>query len=99
MIIRPIENLVLDDIHWEFNENGVSYILKSPGRGFDDQKDYVLKSTEISNIERYNIFGGGNLLNDNEAKIHFILNKIGTNDLFIISANDLNYNMVETVEK
>lgn len=98
MIIRPIENLVLDDQHWEFNENGIPYILTSPGRRLDNHKVYVLKSTEISNSERYIIFGGGYLHKNNEAKIHFVLNKIGTNDLYIISANDLNYNMVETVE-
>jgi hypothetical protein len=95
MIIRPIENLELGDIHWKFNEYGISYLLVSPGRRFDDQKVYVLKSTEISNSERYNIFGGGNLLKDNEAKIHFVLNKIGTNELYIISADDLNNEMIE----
>ena len=58
MIIRRIENLELEDIHWKYDENGVSYILTSPGRRNNEQKVYALKSSEISNSERYKIFGG-----------------------------------------
>ncbi len=95
MIIRPIENLVLNEMHWEFNENGISYILISPGRRLDDQKVYVLKSTGNSNSQQHKIFDGGNLLKDSEAKIHFVLNKIGTNELYVIFAEDLYNEMLE----
>lgn len=99
MAIRQIENLRLGDKNWTFSEGGIDYTLISAGKRFNEETEYILKSAANSTNDRYKIFGGGNLIKDNEAKIHFILNKVGTYDLFIICADDLNNEMIENTEE
>ena len=97
--MRPIENLELGDKNWTFSVDGISYTLISPGKRLNEETEYILRSAASSTSNRYKIFGGGNLPKDNDAKIHFILSKVGTNDLYIISADDLNNEMDRVEEK
>lgn len=95
MALRRIEDLNVSGRDWSFKENGITLFLKDSGRRVNNHY-YKVMNKNIEQDRVFRIFGGGQLLENNQLGIYFILEKMGTNEMYLVSASELTNQMIET---
>lgn len=92
--MRLISDLVLENENLKFKfENGITNILMSYITCKHNNK--YMTNSKNNNLENelYFKLGAGELLENNEIFLYFVLNKIGTRKEFIISSKEFDLNM------
>ncbi len=93
--MRLIENLVFNpnDRTCSLNIDGVSHYLTNSGRAVNEGNYYTWIIPNGQPNEVFGIFADGNLLENNLEEMHFVLNRRGTIDLYLISVDNFRNNM------
>jgi hypothetical protein len=76
------------DQSWGFNLNGLKYFLTNASRYVDIIIRHKWKQPWGNENERFILIGDGNLLKDDKISSHFIIQKIGSNNIYVMQVDD-----------
>lgn len=85
-----ITEISFDEQSWGFNLNGIKYFLTNASRYVDIQIRYKWIQPWDNENERFVLIGDGNLLKDDKISAHYIIQKIGSIDLFVMEIESFN---------
>jgi hypothetical protein len=92
--MRLIGDLMLENENLKFKfKNGQTCFLFNYSHLEEKEKFTNIRDSYEISKDIYLKFGKGKLLENNEILEYYIINKIGTNQEFIISTHDFNLNM------
>lgn len=86
-MMHIVTNVLYSPQSWGFDLNGIKYFLTNPSRYIDETIRYKWSEPWGNENERFVLIGYGNLLKDDKISAHYIIQKTGSNDLFVMQVD------------